>query len=57
MPMQAIQSVKVKAGEHAGRAGHVVNGDDDAAIAVELDADEQHAAEPATFAIDELEIL
>jgi hypothetical protein len=57
MPLQAIQSVKVKTGAHAGRAGHVTNGDDDAAIAVELDQDANNAAEAATFAIDELEVL
>ena len=33
MPLQAFQSVKVKTGDQAGRAGHVTNGDRDAAIA------------------------
>jgi hypothetical protein len=57
MPLQAFQSVKVKTGDQAGRAGHVTNGDSDAAIAVELDADEQHATTVATFAIGDLEVL
>ena len=57
MPLQAFQSVKVKTGDQAGRAGHVTNGDSEAAIAVELDADEQHATTVATFAIGDLEVL
>ena len=57
MPLQSFQAVKVKDGDQAGRAGHVTNGDDDAAIVVQLDADQAHESTSATFALAELELL